>query len=109
MSSGSGSHRFPLTVRWRIVVAELKRNRTVVDEAVRSPFAPWRHEHRFEPIDESHTLMTDDLTYRLPFGIMGRLADRLMVRRVLQRMFAERHRRSAQVIPDTESAHVRSG
>ncbi len=83
---------FPQT--WVVRVADLVQDRLVVDEAVRSPFAKWRHEHRFEPLPNGGTRMTDHITYRLPFGPIGALVDRIMARRQLATMFAERHART---------------
>ena len=85
----------PFAQTWVVRVAVLVEDRLVVDEAVRSPFAKWRHEHRFEPLPSGGTRMTDHITYRLPFGPLGALIDRLMVRRQLATMFAERHARTA--------------
>lgn len=84
----------PFAQTWRVRIAEIVENRLVVDVAEKSPFAAWRHEHRFEDLGEGRTRMTDHIEYRLPFGPLGRLADRLFVRRQLAGMFAERHDRT---------------
>jgi len=86
----------PFAQHWRIRIADIVENRLVVDVAERSPFAAWRHEHRFEDLGEGRTRMTDHVEYRLPFGPLGRLADRLVVRRQLAAMFAERHARTGE-------------
>lgn len=85
----------PLPQTWVVRIAELRENALVVDEAVRSPFAFWRHEHRFVDLGDGRTRMTDHIAYRLPLGPLGRIADRLVVRRMLGSMFAERHQRTA--------------
>lgn len=87
----------PFAQRWLVRIAELETDRLVVDEAIESPFAHWRHEHRFEALGAERTRMTDRVTYRLPFGFLGRLADRLVVRRQIDRMFAERHSRTREL------------
>ena len=89
---------FPLSVEWRVRIAAVEPNRRVVDVAERSPFREWRHEHLFQPLGRGRTLMTDRVTYRLPLGILGRLADRLIVRRQLAHAFAERHRRTRDLL-----------
>jgi ligand-binding SRPBCC domain-containing protein len=81
----------PFAQTWRIRVAELVPGRLVVDEALRSPFAEWRHEHRFDPLGPDRARMTDHVTYRLPAGPLGRLADRLVGRSRIERMFIQRH------------------
>jgi len=84
----------PVTQTWRIRIAEIEVDQRVVDVAERSPFAYWRHEHRFAPLPGGGTRMTDHVTYALPLGPLGRLADRLVGRRQLEQMFAERHRKT---------------
>lgn len=61
------------------------------DTAERSPFACWRHRHEYLP-DGEGTLLRDTVEYALPFGPIGRLADRLFVRRSVKSLFAHRHR-----------------
>ncbi len=80
----------PFTQTWKIRIAEIEHDRRVVDVAEKSPFAFWRHEHRFAPLPGGGTRMTDDVTYALPLGPVGRMADRLVGRRQLERMFSER-------------------
>jgi ligand-binding SRPBCC domain-containing protein len=49
----------------------------------------WHHEHRFEEI-EGGVLMTDRVSYKLPFGIFGRLAHALFVKNQLKQIFIHR-------------------
>ena len=62
-----------------------------VDEQESGPFKSWRHEHTFAEIDEHSTRLTDRVTYAVRFGLLGRLADRLFVRRQVEAMFRHRH------------------
>lgn len=84
----------PFAQTWVVRIDELQPGRLVVDVAERSPFAAWRHEHRFAPLGERRTLMTDHIAYRLPGGPLGRLANRLFARRQLEHMFEVRHART---------------
>jgi ligand-binding SRPBCC domain-containing protein len=81
---------FPRPMVWRIRIEAVVPGRAIVDVALRSPFAAWRHEHRFEPLGPDRTRMTDRVTYMLPGGPLGRIVDRLLVRRMLERAFAAR-------------------
>lgn len=92
----------PFAQTWRVRVGPIVENALVVDTAERSPFAEWRHEHRFEATPSGGTLMTDHITYRLPFGILGRVADRLVGRRQLEVMFTERHAKT-KALMETDS------
>lgn len=62
-----------------------------VDEQVRGPYRRWHHEHRFRAVDGG-TEVTDEVTYALPFGVLGRLAHALLVRRQLEWIFEYRRR-----------------
>jgi ligand-binding SRPBCC domain-containing protein len=46
----------------------------------------WHHQHTFVA-DPAGTRMLDNVSYKLPFGPIGRLAHRLIVRRDLERIF----------------------
>lgn len=80
----------PLPVTWRILIEAVVPNRAVIDVALESPFASWRHEHRFEPLGPDRTRMTDRVTYLLPFGPMGEIGNRMLVRRMLEKAFHQR-------------------
>jgi ligand-binding SRPBCC domain-containing protein len=79
---------FPMT--WRFRVEAVVLNKAVVDVAIASPFAAWRHEHRFESLGPERCRLTDRITYTPPFGPMGAIGDRLIVNRMLRKTFAQR-------------------
>ncbi len=58
------------------------------------PFAAWEHRHGFDPLPDGRCVLSDEITYRLPLGPLGALAEPL-VRRRLRRIFDYRHRRTA--------------
>ncbi len=70
----------------RIVLFE--RPRMFVDQMERGAFASMRHIHEFEPV-EGGTLMRDTLIWVSPLGVLGRIADALVVERHMAR-FVER-------------------
>ena len=61
-----------------------------VDEEVAGPFAAYRHEHGFEATPGG-TRITDDWQHRSPFGVLGIIADRLVLRRLLTRLLETRN------------------
>ena len=69
-----------------------------VDEQESGPFKSWRHEHDFERIDEKSTRMLDRVTYRVPLGPIGWLADVVFVRRKLGEMFRYRHEQTKRLL-----------
>ena len=62
-----------------------------VDEQESGPLRYWRHAHEFEAVDAKTTRVVDRLTYRVPFGPLGWIADAVFVRRKLSAMFRYRH------------------
>jgi ligand-binding SRPBCC domain-containing protein len=77
----------PLTMTSRITSVEFPSR--FVDEQVRGPFKSFRHVHEFEATS-SGSVMTDRVEFSVPFGILGRLVERLVLRRYLQRLITAR-------------------
>jgi ligand-binding SRPBCC domain-containing protein len=88
----------PVPQRWRVRVAELREPELLVDETLDGPFRTFRHEHRFEDLGDGRTRLTDHITYELPLGALGRLADRLVVSRLLAPSFRHRQRRTKELL-----------
>jgi ligand-binding SRPBCC domain-containing protein len=61
-----------------------------VDEQIEGPFAWFRHEHRFEPV-AAGTLMIDDWEHAAPFGIIGKVADVLVLGPMVRRLLGARN------------------
>jgi ligand-binding SRPBCC domain-containing protein len=89
---------WPFAQHWRVRIEAVDESGAVVDVALAGPFPTWRHEHLFTYAGEGRTLLTDRVTYQLPYGALGRLADRLLVRRMLLRAFRERHERTRAIL-----------
>ncbi|KAB2661082.1 MAG: SRPBCC family protein [Verrucomicrobia bacterium] len=75
-------HGIPL--RWRTEILEWDPPNRFVDFQVRGPYRLWHHTHVFEDRDGG-TLCRDRVRYNPPGGV---LADRLLVRRDIARIFA---------------------
>jgi ligand-binding SRPBCC domain-containing protein len=76
-------------VRWRSLISSWEPPHRFVDEQLRGPYRLWRHTHTFQEV-EGRTVVGDHVSYA-PLG--GWLADRLLVRRDLERIFDHRHER----------------
>ncbi|MET0844122.1 MAG: SRPBCC family protein [Mycetocola sp.] len=62
-----------------------------VDEQVHGPFRFFRHEHVFVA-DGDMTTMIDRVSFAAPYGILGVLAEKLVLGRYLRRLIEERNR-----------------
>ena len=79
------SWRF-LRMSWKTDIVEWRPGECFVDVQVSGPYRLWRHTHTFES-RSGGTLMRDSVQYEMPFGVFGRVAHRLRVRRDLERIF----------------------
>ena len=77
----------PMT--WTGRITEFRPPTRFVDIQVRGPYRDWEHTHTFEAV-AGGTVIRDDIQYRLPIGPLGDLANGLIVRGELARIF--RHR-----------------
>jgi len=80
-------------IRWKMTarVTEYDRPARFVDEMLHGPFAAFHHEHRFEAHGPT-TIMRDVVTYRLPWGPLGVIADAAFVGRHLRKLLEARGR-----------------
>jgi ligand-binding SRPBCC domain-containing protein len=88
----------PRAQTWLIRVVQFEPPVLIVDEMLRGPFAAWRHEHRFAELPGGGTRLTDRVTYRLPGGRLGRVADAALGRRLLLGTFRSRQARTRAVL-----------
>lgn len=60
------------------------------DEQVRGAFAWFTHDHWFTPDGAGGTVMRDVFTFRAPLGVLGRVAERLVLTRYMRRFLETR-------------------
>ena len=77
----------PMT--WTATIAGFRPGRGFVDVQIRGPYRSWEHHHTFEAVDGG-TIVRDEIEYALPFGRLGDLVNRLVVRAELRRLFGYR-------------------
>ena len=72
-------------------ITEFDQPNHFTDEMVRGAFKSFKHEHHFTEINGG-TLMTDIFHYKSPFGILGKLADKLFLEKYMKELLVERNR-----------------
>jgi uncharacterized protein YbjT (DUF2867 family)/ligand-binding SRPBCC domain-containing protein len=82
---------FGLPLQWRTQIRDYQPGRRFRDSQVRGPYRRWEHTHAFAPV-AGGTRVDDLVEYELPFGPLGRLAHRWVVRAELERIFSHRAR-----------------
>jgi ligand-binding SRPBCC domain-containing protein len=89
-------------VSWLTEIEEWDPPRAFVDRQLKGPYALWHHTHSFEAVDDRRTRMLDVVRYGHRLGPLGSVAEHLIVRRDLERIFD--YRRDAIAALITEQA-----
>ena len=85
-------------VKWVAIYSEIVPPHAVVfgeearfvDVQESGPFKTWKHRHEFEVVDAKTTRMIDRIAYSVGMGPIGWVADKLLIRPRLRRMFGYR-------------------
>jgi len=72
------------------------------DSMVRGAFARLDHEHYFAEDGRGRTVMRDVFAFAAPFGVLGRVAERLILTRYLRR-FLEARNREIKVVAESDA------
>lgn len=84
------ARHFGIPFRLRSKVFDIEEPHRFSDRQIAGPFASFLHEHVFERHPEG-TLVRDTVTFRSPFGPLGRLVDRLVLDGYMRRLITERN------------------
>ena len=83
------ARHFGITQTFTSRITAFDRPRHFQDAMQRGAFRTFVHDHDFE-WDGARTKMTDRLVFSAPLGILGRIAETLVLRAYLERMLASR-------------------
>ncbi|MGV3640017.1 MAG: SRPBCC family protein [Adhaeribacter sp.] len=75
---------------WMTEITHVKDREYFVDEQRAGPYSFWHHTHFFRPV-AGGVEMRDQVYYKLPFGLLGKLAHALVVRQKLAAIFDFRY------------------
>ncbi|MBP9733628.1 MAG: SRPBCC family protein [Candidatus Omnitrophica bacterium] len=78
---------FGVPLRWVTLITEYEPPYRFVDLQKKGPYRLWHHTHVFKALGPDRTLLTDEVRYALPLGILGELARLLFVRRDVESIF----------------------
>jgi len=78
-----------IPLKWITEITHVKHQQYFVDEQRKGPYKIWHHEHHFREV-EGGVEMTDIVSYELPYGILGKLAHPILVKKKLNQIFAYR-------------------
>ena len=70
----------------------MKQKKYFVDEQRFGPYSFWHRKHFIKEVEDG-IIMEDIVHYKLPLGIIGRLAHRLFVRNKVEEIFSFRRKK----------------
>src|SRR6218665_1133173 len=76
-------------VQWVTEITQVQEPHYFVDEQRFGPYALWHHCHWFRET-ENGTEITDEVSYAIPYGLLGRFVHRIFVERALNTIFDHR-------------------
>ncbi|TKC06909.1 SRPBCC family protein [Pedobacter frigoris] len=88
-----------VNLNWMTEITQMEDKKYFIDEQRFGPYKFWHHQHHFKAIPGG-TEMRDILTYGLPMGIFGRMANEIFVGRKLQQIFEYRKQKTTELFGD---------
>lgn len=85
-----------IPLKWKSKITQVDFQKSFTDVQEKGPYKYWNHFHEFVP-NEKGVLMRDKVDYELPFGFLGSIAHKLLVKKKLEAIFSYRN----QVLEDT--------
>lgn len=80
-----------MPIHWVTEIKEVYPGKFFMDAQKKGPFRFWEHQHYFKEIDGG-VEMTDRLRYQNPLGMLGKMANTLLVKKRLRQLFEYRYR-----------------
>lgn len=90
---------------WTSQIEVWEPGRQFVDRQLRGPYGLWHHRHTFSEVDGG-TVIEDEVHYAAPFGLLGELAQPLLIERDLGRIFDYRHEAVSRIFAQEAPAPV---
>lgn len=85
------------TRRWIAEIKHIREKKSFVDEQRIGPYAFWYHYHELAETEKGIRI-NDRVYYAVPFGIAGRLLHGMFIKRNLERIFAYRQTKLAEIL-----------
>ena len=82
---------FNIKMNWVTEITQVSHKHFFIDEQRLGPYKMWHHQHFFEEKNDG-VLMTDIVTYIPPYGFLGNIANILLIKKQLKRIFDYRYK-----------------
>ena len=80
---------FGMKIKWVTEITQVKRNSYFIDEQRFGPYSFWHHKHFIKEIDNG-ILMDDIIHYKIPFGFIGIILNKVYIKNKLSKIFKYR-------------------
>lgn len=90
---------------WVTEITHVQEPYYFVDEQRFGPYALWHHQHHFKEV-EAGVEMNDIVSYKVPLGILGDLANALFVQKRVEHIFDYRYEVLEKMFPAKKSAYI---
>lgn len=87
---------------WVTEITHVKYQKYFVDEQRVGPYKIWHHQHFLEATP-SGTLMSDIVSYQPPFGLLGNIANKIVIKQKLNEIFDYRFKALNELFGDENS------
>ena len=79
-----------IPLKWKSKITQVDFQKSFTDVQEKGPYKYWNHFHEFVP-NRKGVLMRDKVDYELPFGFLGSIAHKLLVKKKLETIFSYRN------------------
>ncbi|WP_018612543.1 SRPBCC family protein [Segetibacter koreensis] len=77
---------FGIPLYWMTEITHVERGKYFVDEQRFGPYSLWHHQHHFKEIPQG-VEMTDIVHYKVPYMFLGDIANTILVKQQLKKIF----------------------
>lgn len=86
--------------KWIVKIEEFDRPFRITDLMISGPMKYFRHSRTFSQPCASLTQMVDHLEYEVPFGFIGKIADNISIKKMMEQMFEYRHQKTKEILEE---------
>ncbi|MFG1491946.1 TIGR01777 family oxidoreductase [Halobacteriovorax sp. ZH4_bin.1] len=95
---------YGLPFKWKTEISSFDRNKEFTDTQLKGPYKKWVHTHGFKKYANG-TLMTDNVSYKVPMGEIGSIFAGAFVRKDINKIFNYRSQKLYKIFGETDN-HV---
>ncbi|MBB6238947.1 ligand-binding SRPBCC domain-containing protein [Pedobacter sp. AK013] len=85
------ARHFGITFEMTNKISSMEYPTSFVDEMIKGPFKKLHHRHQFKIMD-SQTEMTDIFEFQAPFGLLGRLVEKIFLENYMLKLIEKRNK-----------------